>query len=80
MTRTEATNMIKNDIHLHHEYLSGEYRKALKMAISALEQPEIIRCGECKYMMEDGRCYEFADDNIRPSASDFCSYAERQEE
>ena len=41
---------------------------------------EIIRCGECKYMMEDGRCYEFADDNIRPSASDFCSYAERRKD
>ena len=41
---------------------------------------EIIRCGECKYMMADGSCYEFADDNLRPSASDFCSYAERREE
>ena len=42
MTKAEATNMIKNDIHLHHDYLSGEYRKALKMATSALEQPETI--------------------------------------
>lgn len=43
-------------------------------------EEEIVRCGECKYMMADGRCYEFADDSIKPSASDFCSYGERKEE
>lgn len=37
---------------------------------------EPIRCGECKHMMPDGRCDEFADETIRPSASDFYSYAE----
>ena len=41
-------------------------------------QPEIIYCGECKYMMPDGRCREFADSCIYPSASDFCSRAERK--
>lgn len=50
--------------------------KAIKALPSA--QPEIIRCGECKYLMPDGRCYEFADDNIRPSASDFCSAGVRK--
>lgn len=39
----------------------------------------IVRCGECKHLMPDGRCEEFADDAIRPSASDFCSYGERNE-
>ena len=39
---------------------------------------EIVRCGECEYMMSDGRCYEFADDYIKPSASDFCSYGRRK--
>ena len=38
---------------------------------------DIVRCGECKHMMPDGRCREFADDAIRPSVSDFCSYGER---
>ena len=42
-------------------------------------QIEIIRCGECKHMMPSGRCDEFADDNIRPSTSDYCSCAERRE-
>lgn len=39
----------------------------------------IVRCGECKYMLPCGRCTMFADDNIRPSVSDFCSYGERGE-
>lgn len=40
---------------------------------------EVVRCGECKHLMPDGRCYEFADDNIKPSASDYCSYGERKD-
>lgn len=40
MTRQEAVLMIENDIRLHHDYLSGNYRKALRMAISALAQSE----------------------------------------
>ncbi len=49
MTREEAIQMIQNDMKLHHDYLSGDYRKALRMAISALQQPEIIHCWECKH-------------------------------
>lgn len=37
MTNAEAIEMIQNDMKLHHDYLSGEYRKALKKAIEALE-------------------------------------------
>jgi len=44
-----------------------------------IDAVEVVRCGECKHMMADGRCMEFADDGIRPSASDFCSYGEREE-
>lgn len=39
---------------------------------------DIVRCGECKYLMSNGRCEEFADYTIQPSASDFCSYGERR--
>ena len=39
---------------------------------------DIVRCGECKYLMSNGRCEQFADDMIQPSASDFCSYGERR--
>ena len=43
------------------------------------EDPDIVkvvRCGSCKHMTPDGRCLEFADDCLRPSASDYCSYGE----
>lgn len=40
MTNKEAIAMIRNDMKLHHDALSGEYRKALKMAIKALEKCE----------------------------------------
>lgn len=46
MTNAEAIKMIQNDIKLHHDYLSGEYRKALRMAIKALEAQEWIPCSE----------------------------------
>jgi hypothetical protein len=44
-----------------------------------LEEIEIVRYGECKHLKADGTCDMFADKNIRPSASDFCSYGERRE-
>ena len=44
-----------------------------------IEEVDLVRCGECKHLKADGTCDIFADDNIRPSASDFCSYGERRE-
>ena len=38
MSNQESAEMTRNDIKLHHDALSGEYRKALSMAISALEK------------------------------------------
>ena len=43
-----------------------------------IDAVEVVRCGECKHMIADGRCMEFADDGIRPSVTDFCSYGERK--
>lgn len=58
---------------------SGGVNAAIDIIIAVPSaQPEIVRCGECKHMTPEGRCLEFADDNLRPSASDFCSYAERK--
>ena len=39
---------------------------------------EIVRCKECRHNL-GGRCLEFADDNLRVNADDFCSYGERSE-
>lgn len=44
MTNNEAISMIRNDMKLHHDYLSGEYRKALGMAVKALEAEQWIPC------------------------------------
>lgn len=41
---------------------------------------QIVQCGECKHLMPSGICEAFADDKIRPSASDYCSYGERRSE
>lgn len=77
MTREEAIQKIQNDLKLHHDYLSGDYRKSLRMAISALEQPEIIRCKDCEwYNFKINQC------NRQICAvmyeDDFCSHAERR--
>lgn len=40
MNNQEAAEMIRDDMKLHHDYLSGTYRKALNMAISALQAQE----------------------------------------
>lgn len=40
MTNAEAAKMIREDMRLHHDYLSGTYRKALKMAIKILNEEE----------------------------------------
>lgn len=48
--------------------------------LPSVDAVSVVRCGECKHLMTDGRCFEFADDNIRPSVSDYCSHGERREE
>ena len=41
MTKDEAIKLIKDDIRLHHDSLSGTYRKALNMAIESLKTEAI---------------------------------------
>lgn len=45
-----------------------------------IDAVQVVRCGECVYLLPNGRCLQFADDSIRPSASDYCSYGERKVE
>jgi len=44
MTNEEAIKMIRDDMRLHHNSLSGYYRQALSKAIEALEQQT---CEDC---------------------------------
>lgn len=39
---------------------------------------EVVRCGECKHLFPSNECMMFAGYDVRPSASDFCSYGERK--
>lgn len=41
MTKKEAAEMIRDDMRIHHNYLSGTYRHALKMAAEELEKEEL---------------------------------------
>ncbi len=68
-------------------YIADQYTKHKMLVpywlkagdVPRVDAVEVVRCGECKHMTTSGRCDEFADDNIRPSASDYCSCAERRE-
>lgn len=79
MTREEAIQKIQNDLRLHHDDLSGDYRKALRIAIEALQQPEIVRCKDCEFTdgerpLADGRYWCI----LHSSFMYFCSDAERK--
>lgn len=62
------------------EYMDGwtSYSQLQIDNAPTIDAVPVVRCGECKYMRFDGKCTMFADDNIRPSVSDFCSYGERK--
>ena len=79
MTKEEAVKWLKTTMDNYDFF--PETEEVLKLAVEALsgDKVEVVRCGECKHIFADGRCEEFADDGIRPSASDFCSYGERKE-
>lgn len=59
-----------------------EIGEAFDMAIEALEQPEIIRCKDCKYggmkENEEGYCYASAIEQ-EITGMDYCSWAKRRE-
>lgn len=82
MTNQEAAEMIRDDMKLHHDYLSGTYRKALNMAISALNAPpEIVRCKDCEHRdPEDKKCDSGHSIQWQLPRSDdwFCADAERR--
>ena len=33
----------------------------------------VVRCKDCKWMVEDGHCREFADASLKPNPNDYCS-------
>ena len=80
MTREEAIKDIQDNI------LPVVGGKSLAMAISALRQPEIIRCKDCEYLCNEdglrGMCWHingFGTD-VKDKYNSFCSWAERRED
>lgn len=68
MTNEEAIKRIEDDMRLHHDALSGQYRHALRMAVDALKAHEPVEakvmgeskshgswwfaCGACGYAID----------------------------
>ena len=76
MTREEAIKDIKDNIK---PVVGG---KSLDMAISALRQPDVIYCKDCKFYTAydyTGKlmCKRIGKGMILPKPEDYCSYAER---
>lgn len=61
----------------HEEITPLEYEELCEPLRNVVE---VVRCKDCKWLKPDGKCKAFADYQIRPSASDYCSYGERREE
>ena len=82
ITREDAAKWLTNLIDDCGRYQDlWHYAEALEQIIKLLDADvaPVVRCGECKYLMVSGICNIFADGNIKPSASDFCSYGERKD-
>lgn len=85
MTREEAIidlNALK--FILDNDQYTDEIEEALDVAIEALQQPEIVRCKDCKHYYFADNCipqeqrYTCELDGDRWNPDSYCSYAERK--
>ena len=83
MTREEAIDILQEE----HDWCQepSYVNKAIELAISALRSIDavpVVRCGECRYWDEDGRCEPPQNGLIREytEPNDFCSYGEWRDE
>lgn len=83
MSRDEVIEILKAD---YPDACYGQLRDAIDVAISALKQPEIIRCKDCKYshMTYDGDCKYceiwFPDEAEYMDGDYYCGSAERRQD
>ena len=90
MTREEAIKILKpiRDTYVDHANIAmtveaDNNAEALEMAVEALKQLEIIRCGECKYREirgVEGFCDHITGEEIMVRKTDYCKWAERRTE
>lgn len=78
INRNDAIEAAKDLLKYHGQNLTEELINYFSTNAMNRIPSSVIYCGECKHMMPDGICREFADETIRPSASDYCSAAERR--
>lgn len=90
MTREEAIRQIESRWSIMDYGESEALGEALDMAIEALSEPSIVRCGECKYRYADKTMYSSGTNETIVTRwschridgnndADFCSYGERRE-
>ena len=84
MTKDEAVSIIEDRVRVT-EYVESSYVdcvdiEALKMAIEALRQPEIVRCKDCANCSRDAVFDDYWCDGREVEANHYCGYAERREE
>lgn len=62
-------------------YLNGAACEQIK-SMPTIDAVPVVRCGECRYWDEDGRCEPLKNGLIREytEPNDFCSYGERRNE
>ena len=89
LTTKQAITALRNlQDWLYFSSMNGDtsiQREAIDMAIKALEQPEIIYCGDCKYWHSGSceypehavNCQDYWVGDIETEAEHFCGYAER---
>ncbi len=81
MTNRDAINLLEEVKMLDDTMYAYNpcYEEALNMAISALEQPEIIRCKDCKKCVIETLCNDYWCDGRKVWEDHYCGYAERRD-
>ncbi len=81
MTNSEAIEILQAN---YPDACFEQLRDAVDVAISALKQPEIIRCKDCKnsehWYRDRRRCFLWSEDGVSVFDDGFCNYAERKQE
>ena len=79
MDRKEAIELIKRHMIIHQigSYPHIKLAEALNMAIAALQEPEIVRCKDCKHWDKEIMYCNHTGMQIEPDG--YCVYGERKE-
>lgn len=77
MTREEVKAYIIQHCNPYYPHGNTKWETAMNMAIEALQQPEIVRCRDCKHWGKHGLCdkwdYYISNDDF------YCGCAKRRE-